>query len=71
MINDWQSTKTYSTLDNLHKALVKLGLNNVNCTLIVKTPDTNRYTAIFGKSFLDMAGINFFFVANAGFKVLG
>jgi hypothetical protein len=68
MFNSWTHTKTYATEENLLKALAKIGLDNVPCTLVVQVPGTNRYTAVFGKSFL---GNNFMYAAHQGFKVLG
>jgi len=70
LLNDWSSTKTYSTEENLLRALTKLNLINVRGILIVKTPHSERWTAIFPKSGFDH-GDNFMRAAWCGFKVLG
>jgi hypothetical protein len=67
MLNDWTSTKTYASRENLEKAIRKAGLAHVGSIL---TPE-GRHTAIFGKSFVEAAGLPVMTPAHLGFKVLG
>ena len=71
LLNDWSSTKTYATEANLWAALAKLQLHKCNGILVVLVPGTQRYTAVFGMSFLDAANIPLGAVAHCGFKVFG
>lgn len=70
VLNDWTSTKSYASRENLVNAIDRAALGHVRGILIVLTP-AGRWTAIFGKSFLDAANIPMMFAINAGFKVIG
>lgn len=67
--NDWKYTKSYASVENLEKALDKLGLLNAN-PIVVGVPMTNRVTALFQCSVLQRLDIAFIAVAHAGFKVV-
>jgi hypothetical protein len=66
LLNNWANTSTYATRENLMKALANAGLEDCNGMIVVRTPES-RWTAVFGKSFLD----NFMYPVSKGFKVLG
>lgn len=67
--NDWRYTKSYASVENLEKALDKVGLLNAN-PIVVGVPMTNRVTALFQNSVLQRLDIAIIAVAHAGFKVV-
>lgn len=68
MFNDYDLTKSYSTVEKLKSALTKIGITTTNA-LVVQIPhgkNIGRYTAIFPYE----NGKNTYMI-HYGFKVLG
>jgi hypothetical protein len=68
LLNSWASTRTYASEAALLKAVTKLGFDTRGM-LVVQVPGTNRYSAVFAKSFF--IENTWMRAVHCGFKVLG
>jgi len=64
-----ENPRTYATIENLNKALVKFGLEDCN-PIIVGVPGTTRVTAIFQLEWVTRANRTILSVAGNGFLLV-
>ena len=64
-------SRSYQTEERLHKAINKLFPKELVRHALVVCNRKGRFTAVFGKSFVESANIGFVHVAQQGFMVLG
>ena len=68
---NWDSIKSYKNIDNLSKALTKLGFADLS-HMIIGVPSTTRVTAIFSLTELTHyhPDVRFIDIASKGFMVV-